>query len=571
MNDLSGQQSADNETIPRFRGWLFVLAVCLFLLVGAGVGWHFFQTWEEGHLIRQAQVYLKLNDLNSFSRTLGEARRLDPKNAVPCRLYAKTLIRLGDPAALPWLRLAVQLTDGNLDDQMALAEAAFGFGQSSETARVLKNIDPMTQGRADYHDLAGRLAQKAGNLAEAESHYTQAAALAPGNRHYQLQLANVRLESQTPEAQAKARSDLEQLETQPELSNMPLRILIADALKKNWLERAVTLAEKLDAVPGRAFSDHVTYLGVLHQGGDRRFASELAKTQEEVSLAPDKVLPLLGWMNTNNLSLLAKDWVQRLPPEVTAYTPVRIEIAQAYVSTASWKELHAFVANDKWGLFDYMRNAFLARANREIGENGSASQGAWSEALSDAGDNTEALTALARMANEWGWKAEAIDATWQMALHGPQAREATEALCAYYSAKRDTDGLLRAYSLVAKRNPDDAAARNNVALFSLLLNKDKEDALTTARELHEKEPANPTYASTYAFALQRHGKTALALGVMGALKPEALRDPSVAAYYSAILAAAGRLNEAREFRELARTANLLPEEEQLLETGNHPE
>ena len=51
---------------------------------------------------------------------------------------------------------------------------------------------------------------------------------------------------------------------------------------------------------------------------------------------------------------------------------------------------------------------------------------------------------------------------------------------------------------------------------------------------------------------------------MKSLKPAELKDPSVAAYYSAILTANGQAKEAQEYRELARKATLLREEEQML-------
>ena len=114
------------------------------------------------------------------------------------------------------------------------------------------------------------------------------------------------------------------------------------------------------------------------------------------------------------------------------------------------------------------------------------------------------------------------------------------------------------------RNPNDAASRNNLAIFSLLLGKDKERAVNIASELYGKEPTNPVYASTYAFALFCTDKKPKAVEVMKGLKPEDLRTPSVAAYYSAFLAAVGRSDEAEEYRKLARGAVLLPEEERIL-------
>jgi cytochrome c-type biogenesis protein CcmH/NrfG len=567
MNPLSGAQAPTEVTTERFPKWVILLAGCVLLLLAMFWGRRLFLEWQERHLVRQARVYLQLQNFGSFSRTLGEVRKLNPDNVDACRLYAEAFTRRGDPAALPWLRRVVQLTNGNVDDQLALAEAELDFRRGSEAAKVLQSLQPTAQGRASYHDLAGRLALLSGNSKEAESCFAEALRLAPENQLYCVRLATARLDSRDPVVEKQAQDDLEQLETRPPLASLALRALIEDALKKNRPARAAALAEKLDALPGCGFSDHLACLTVFHQAGDYGFASRLAETQETAAQTPDQILPLVAWMNANQLALLVQEWTQSLPPEMIASTPIRIEIAHAYSSTSSWKELSAFIANDNWGILDYIKNAFLARATRGAEKSDSTSRAAWALALKEAADHSEALAALAQMAKEWGWETELTEVTWQAALHSDQSREATEALRADYFKKRDTAGLLRVYLLLLERNPGDFGIRNNVALFSLLLGKDKERALDMSRELYKKEPANPAYASTYAFALYCKGKTNMALGVMGELKPELLKDPQVAAYYSAMLAGAGRLNEAKEFRDLAKGANLLPEEKQFLETG----
>jgi len=54
------------------------------------------------------------------------------------------------------------------------------------------------------------------------------------------------------------------------------------------------------------------------------------------------------------------------------------------------------------------------------------------------------------------------------------------------------------------------------------------------------------------------------LKVMNGLSDSQLRDPSLAAYYGVVLAAAGDRARAREFLKLAASAKLLPEEKQLV-------
>jgi hypothetical protein len=51
---------------------------------------------------------------------------------------------------------------------------------------------------------------------------------------------------------------------------------------------------------------------------------------------------------------------------------------------------------------------------------------------------------------------------------------------------------------------------------------------------------------------------------MSYLRPDQLRDPTIAAYYGIFLAASGAHAEAAGFLELAKKATLLPEEKQLV-------
>jgi len=112
--------------------------------------------------------------------------------------------------------------------------------------------------------------------------------------------------------------------------------------------------------------------------------------------------------------------------------------------------------------------------------------------------------------------------------------------------------------------PDDQAVQNNFAQVALLLKADLERAHKLAFDLHQQQPTNPAFATTYAFALFRQGKTAQALAVMNELTPEQISDPSVSLYYGIFLVASGDLEKARPFLQSAEKAPMFPEERQML-------
>ena len=544
--------------------WLVVLGICVLAVSVIGVGRHFYLGWKEKRLVRDALFYLQHDRAKELHLALDCVLQLNPNNLEASRISAQALLKGGDATALPYLRHTVELAPNSLEDHIALAEAALRFGSNPEAAKVIRAIETKARGRADFQNLAGRVAQSLDQAAEAQSHYAEAVRLDPKNPSYRLHLAIIQLSSQDAAVQKAARNDAIQTSPGDPLRPMALRALIVDAVRSMQTRRALALAAELNALPARRFSDRLMYLEVLHLVNAPEFQTILAETQEEAARPPCQVLALLYWMNNNNLALLARDWAQRLPQELTAPVNVRLEMARSYYAFGDWKKLRFFLVDEKWGDLDYLKYAYLSRCYRELEQRDTNSKSTWAEAINAAAANGDSLMTLARMAVRWSWSDEASTALWQAVSKSNRSSEALNTLCQFYFEKRDTAGLLRAYSLLIERNPSDSDALNNSAIFSLLLGKDKAHALNIARELHEKDYVNPVYASTYAFALYCTENQTQALKVMGALKPAELRTPSIAAYYSAILTATGRAKEAQEYKELARKATLLPEEEQIL-------
>jgi len=564
--DTSSESPAARRRIPK---WAVIVLLCLFAVTVLGAGRHVYLGWKERRLIRVARIYLDQDKQPELRLVLESVLTLNPNNIDAFRISAQSFLKQGNTrAALPWLRRAAELAPQRLDDQIALADASLAIysngSRNKEAEKVVTDMESLARGRADYQDLAGRVFQSQGKLAEAESHYAEAVRLAPGNATYRLHLGITHLASKDGDVRAAARGDVESLSRDSASRAIALRALVVDAVKSIRNDHALVMAAELDGLPQRVFSDRLMYLEILHMQGSPDFQTRLAETEKEAEQKPEEILPLLYWMNGNSLALLAKDWVERLPREKTVAIPIRLEIARSYASFGDWKRLRFFLANEKWNDFDFMRLAYLARCNRELESSDASSKSSWAEALNSTSSNGESLITLARMALEWHWESEATEALWQAVSKSKRSNEALQALCQYYFARRNTEGLYRAYTLMIDRNPGDPSVRNNFAVFCLILDRNKDRALGLARELHEKDPANSIYASTYALGLYCTGQIAQALEVMQALKPEALQEPSVAAYYSGILAAAGREEEAKTYRERARGAALLPEEAAVL-------
>ena len=186
-------------------------------------------------------------------------------------------------------------------------------------------------------------------------------------------------------------------------------------------------------------------------------------------------------------------------------------------------------------------------------------------ATKSAGAQSESLLLLTRVIDDWGWKNEGIDLLWQLAKYPEVQFEALHALYLHYAKTHDSQGLYRVLSRLNEIDPGDLKVQNNLAQVSLLLHVDLARAGKRATELYRKDPSNPAYVSTYAFALYEKGNLNGALSAMSKLRDDQLRDPPIAAYYAIFLAARGDKDKAREYLEQGKQASLLPEEKVLVE------
>ena len=174
------------------------------------------------------------------------------------------------------------------------------------------------------------------------------------------------------------------------------------------------------------------------------------------------------------------------------------------------------------------------------------------------------LIHLAGLAADWGWKAQGREVLW-VAADAPSPEWALSLLYQSYAAEKNTTEMLRVVRrMVASRNSD-LKAKNNVALFSALLQQDVHNALLLAQDLVKENPDDSVFRSTYAFVLLANGMTEESLEAIEQLKPEQRQDPGYAPYFAMIYQANGDMEKAREYLGRVDRKELLPEEVTLMD------
>jgi len=184
--------------------------------------------------------------------------------------------------------------------------------------------------------------------------------------------------------------------------------------------------------------------------------------------------------------------------------------------------------------------------------------------LNEANGKKIALNALFREAAQWNWSSEAEQILWTLVNSFPDEQQAAQTLRHGLIVEGRTRSLMQLISILARRNPSDVELQNDLAMVALLLDAQELKPHDLAREAYQKEPKNPSIASTYAFSLYLQQKPAEALKVMQQLDLRTLSIPGIGTYYGLILKANGHLPEAKAYLNLSSKASgLLPEEKTL--------
>ena len=519
-----------NEKIQRslFKIAAWTLAILILLIGGGIVGHKQYRAWQERRLVAQANALINEGNLKRASLDARRILQINGESLEGTRIMARLSEETNNRAAVDWRRRAADLAQGNVSDLLALARAAIRFNEKPQLDYALKRLPESAKNTAEYHGVAAELATARNEPAEVERHLREAVRLEPNNTEFLLRMGTLQLGSSDAATRAEGKRTLRQLQGDPAKRRDATRRLLIDALRKGVMDEAVALGRELDSFAERSFTDRLLVLSALHRSIDPAATPLLDELKTEAVGDAERAAELLAWFNGNGMPAAAIAWASQLPPDILSQKAVPIALADSYIAAGDWNGMRAIVKNGNWGPMDYLRDALAARASRELRD-------------------------------------EAIELLWIAAKDPANGDDALQALYTYFAQNGATQDLYRVLLHRQGLRPDDRGVQNNVAQISLLLGLNVERAQKMARDLHESEPTNAVYASTYAFALHAQGDSKKAEKVLSSLSPEQLRQPEIAAYYGIVLAGAGDQARAAEFLDLSEKAGLLPEERALVE------
>ncbi len=555
---------------PFSRTERFYLRLILGLGVGFALlillGWGSFQIygrWQERQSVRRAAGYLSGGDLKAASLSARRALQLNQNSIEGTRMMAQIAERVGDATAVTLHRRVVEL-EPSFDSSLALVRSALRFNDLAIAEKALASLRESGQQRPEYHAASGRFAEMRKDRTAAEHHWKKAVELTPEDADYRRQLALLHLSDTDMSKREAARGVLRELRSDPKQRAAATRALITDGASRNEDAPVIRqMAKELQGWPDATFSDRLLYLEILHQMRDAEFDAHLAELKKVAPAQAIDLASLVSWMNINGRAAELVALLTGVPAEILSKWPVPLARAETYAKIADWPQLEQMTALSSWGAYDFLRRAYLTRAFRGQDKMVAANQ-EWAAAQKEASESHEALTMLTQSVSTWGWQQETTDLLWALAKLPETRAQALQTLYEQYAKTGDTGGLYRALARALEIEPGNVTMQNNFAQISLLLNADVDRAHKMALELAEKEPTNPSYVSTCAYAQYLKGNLPKALETMRQLTEAQLREPPIAAYHGILLAAAGEREKAAEFLGLSKGAFLLPEEKELI-------
>ena len=497
----------------------------------------------------------------------GKSLQIDRDSLAAFQILAEASEKQNLPETVAWRAQISRLKPGNLDGQLNLASAALRFGQLDTARRALEHVPAEQRDQAAYHVVAGWLARAQGNDADVEMHFAAAVAREPGNDLYQFNLAVLRIRSSSPEKSDEAREVLERLSKVTAFRAGSLRALLSDAVQRNELERADTLAQDLQMSQQVTFTDYLLCLEFYRKLDQKKFSALLEKVKPVAARNPLDLALLMDWLNKNGLGAEVLKWMEKLPSEVTTNPPPAIAIADAFVEAKNWSRLKRWTRSGSWGESEYLRLAYQAYGSKQSRQSAADAEfsSLWHSAERAASDKAERELNLARLASKWNLPVEAEQLWLRVSKNAPSRREALDALFRIYRANNDLPNLYRTAQRLHESSPNEPGAAANYARLALLVDQNPAEGHRVAKETYERAPDDINAAMTYAFSLYGLGRTAEGIEIMKKLPPEGLHDPHAAVYAAILLLDENQVAAAQEYIAAAQAGPIFPEEKKLLE------
>ena len=529
-----------------------------------------YRDWHQSRLLHRAASMLQEERFIQAAQTAREVIKLDPDSLPAYYILAEAAEKQNLEEAVSWRAQIARLLPRGPDSQLNLASAALRFGKLDLARKALGQVASTDRDSAAFHVVAGWLARAEGNFAEQQEQFAAAVKKEPGNDLYQFNLAALQIHSSDAEKNAKARETLDRLSKLAPFRTGALRALLNDAVARNDIAAADNFAQQLQMSQEVTFGDYLLCLNFYQKLDEKKFRLLLERVKPFAARNPSDLASLMNWMNENGLAGDVVKWIDKLPPGKLSSPPASIALADAYSNLKNWSRLKRWTRTGMWGEAEYLRLAYQAIATRRSQSRSGRTADAefetlWGSAEQATDEQPAHELDLARLASKWNLDKESEQLWLRVAKNPPMRREALDALRRFYRANNETGKLYEVLQRLHESSPNEAPITADLARLGLNIGQNPERSYDLAKEAYDRAPNEVNCAVTYAFSLDRLGRSADGLGVIQKLPADQLHDPYAAVYVALLLLDTNQIDAAKEYIAATNDAKIYQEEKKLLD------
>lgn len=553
----------DNESqgIPlrRILLWGGAAFVSLGLLTGGGIYfWPKYKAWTSVRALQEAQEAQLAGEYRRQQLFLEQAVQMDASNLEARRQLALFCYQGGLPQAVPlWVALT-EVEPGSIENHRGLVLALLRRGEVQEAAAALGRVPESLRETVEYRRLAAAVAMSRGDMKELEVQLEALARLETAPEGLRLSRAALALGSADPAQREAAWSELEALARRDEFRIRACLVLLKalPPTQPGVPPPAADLAERILG-PRRAGSSLLP--------GVRRGLSDLVQhMMTQPSPIPEDAAELMQWMRLQGLAREALVWAAGQPAALRGSPRVLGQRAECALQLGQWRELRETVAAGVWGAIpeEAITLVFAARIQRDAGSVAN-SRATWADAAALAERNPAALRVLHRLAEGWGWRAEAERCLQQLVRNFPREDRLWVSLLHLAQAEGSADKTLQVLEAWSKAQGEPARVYSEWMLLAALLDHvevDQQARLTEAAALPGASPMLRLAAALN--ACRKAGKGHVPVVPEG-LEASSL-TPRARLAWGILLLQAGKGEEARKAVAGLGQVAFLPEEKALL-------
>lgn len=545
------------------KRWMWI-AVGVVVLLGilAVPGYEVFKTWRATSLAREALALAEEPEgLVRAWKKASSAYYLASDNLRVVRALAEVYEKADPAQALEHWERAVELSEGAVEDRIALARVSLALGDLERVDEQLEALRGSGAGGAEVAKLEARAALQGlqfGKALDALEPFLEGSDEAVHALYLQASLA-----SEDPLVRERGLDHVVALAgREDDLGLDALRLLLGLREKSPGL--VAFLEERVADHPGITREDRLSWLGWKLRSGrmDPEAVAGAARGEFDLEVEEERIA-LAKWLNQNGFAAE----VTRLVSVATARErqDLFLVLMDAMAVQGQWEEIRRILESEGVPLENYLKQVFLARAYYETGMERRAQLG-WKRVHLEIANDPEKLSFFAEYARRLHLYDEARIAYERLQEIPVSRREGYLAQVQMERQLQDTERLHAVLDSMHDIYPEDRAVENDLYYTQLLLGESVEKSLTGARQLVERNPNYLSHKMTLSLGFLLEGRPEEALAVFDSLQiPIEQLSKSYRIILGGVLRANGLDAQADVLFRGVDPRGLLPEEAALFE------